>query len=627
MTTTGTGITTTIADLQGVAIVVLDDRGRIVEANAAAFDLLGPALSGLTGEPVNLLREDGASLDVTDHPVLHTLRTGEAVEGAIIGLRVDEKPHWLRVSTSVANRRVLAAFVDVTPLVAGKTRAQPDDAVRAWAECPLPLWLVDQATLEVVAVGGAIEQTPVVPARGTRLTDLFASPDDAALLEATLRGAFAGREFAGRFHLRNEAGPPTQVELRGRVIRANGGLYSVVTVLDLAHEEQLERQLRQAQKMEAIGRLAGGVAHDFNNILTAIAGYSQILISALPEGGRQREWARQVALAADQATSLTQQLLAFSRRQVLSPIVVDVGAVVAGMEMILQRVIGEDIELVIDAAADLGRVRADRGQLQQVIMNLAVNARDAMPRGGRLTIAAANTELDAAYIAVHPGSRAGRFVRLSIADTGTGMDTETLTHLFEPFFTTKGPGAGTGLGLSTVYGIVKQSEGYITVNSMLGRGSTFEIYLPIVDDVEAADERAAQAPVVAAGGNELVLLAEDDPTVRTLVVTVLEALGYRVIATEDGEAALEALAAGPEVPDILLTDVVMPRMGGRELAIQVEQRLPGVPVLYMSGYADEAVVRHGLLDAEMHFLQKPFLPDVLAVRVRELLDSRGTAPQ
>ena len=388
---------------------------------------------------------------------------------------------------------------------------------------------------------------------------------------------------------------------------------------DVTQRRQLEEQLRQAQKIEAVGRLAGGVAHDFNNLLNVITGYGQMLFRRLTDGP-EREKTRAILQAADRAAGLTRQLLAFSRKQVLEPKVLDLNAVVSGMDEMMRRLIGEDIELQAELAPDLGRTRADPGQLEQVLMNLVVNARDAMPRGGRVTLETSNAEMDDAYVRDHLGARPGRYVTLAVCDTGLGMDAETQKHIFEPFFTTKEKGKGTGLGLATVYGIVKQSEGYIWVDSAPGAGTTVRVYLPWVEAEPVPEPKPPVAPEeMATRGTETVLLVEDEDMVRRMTREVLEGAGYRVLEASSGFEALRVSAGHGGRLDLLLTDVVMPGMSGRELAERLAPVRPGMKVLYMSGHTDDAIFHHGVTQAGTGFLQKPFTPDALERRVRDLL--------
>ncbi len=379
-----------------------------------------------------------------------------------------------------------------------------------------------------------------------------------------------------------------------------------------------EEQLRLAQKMEAIGRLAGGVAHDFNNLLTVILSHTQLAIAELPEHDPLRGELELVEGAGRRAAELTRQLLAFSRRQVMRPRVIDLNEIVRGLEPMLRRLVGEDVALGLRLATGVRRIKADPSQVEQVIMNLVVNARDAMPQGGKLSIETSDVELDEGYGAMHVGTGLGRHAMLAVSDTGIGMSDDVIERIFEPFFTTKEPGKGTGLGLSTVFGIVKQSGGSIWVYSEPGSGTTFKIYFPITDEQITQKVPAA---VSSMQGNETVLLVEDDEGVRRVATDILRRQGYRVFAAR-GPAEAVALADGLPELDLLVTDVVMPEMGGRALAEQIAALRPGVRVLFMSGYTDDAIVRHGVLEAEMEFLQKPLTPESLARRVREVLDPR-----
>jgi PAS domain S-box-containing protein len=407
-----------------------------------------------------------------------------------------------------------------------------------------------------------------------------------------------------------------------RTFRADAGrvLYYDGIVEDVTERRRLEEELRQAQKMEAVGRLAGGVAHDFNNLLTIILGYSDLVLEKLSAGDGMRPPVEEIKKAAERAASLTRQLLAFSRKQMLQPHIVDLNSLLANVDEMLRRMIGEDIELVTHLPDGLGRVKADPGQIEQVIMNLAVNARDAMPQGGRLTLEAANVDLDSSRATSHEGVLPGHYVMIAMSDTGIGMDAETQAHIFEPFFTTKGQGKGTGLGLATTYGIVKQSEGHIWVYSEPGKGTTFRVYLPRVDQAVEVIAPTNVPGDELSRGCETILLVEDEEAVCSLVRGVLESRGYNVLKTKGANDALEIGERYKKQIHLLLTDVVMPQMSGRELAEHLAPLHPETKVLYMSGYTDHAVVHHGLLDPGTIFLQKPFTPDALARKVREVLD-------
>jgi len=391
----------------------------------------------------------------------------------------------------------------------------------------------------------------------------------------------------------------------------------VVHFRDITDSLVLQEQLAQAQKMEAIGRLAGGVAHDFNNLLTAIVGHAELLGDGLPKGSDAAQDLEEIEKAATRAGALTQRLLAFSRRQMLQPRVFDPGAAVDGMRRMLERLIGEDVRLAVELEPDAGHVRADPAQFEQALLNLVVNAREAMPRGGTIRLTTARRDLDEWYAKRHEGVSAGPHVAIAVADSGVGMDEATRSRIFEPFFTTKKQ--GTGLGLSTVYGVVRQSGGDIEVDSVLGKGTTFTILLPAVP-AEAAAPPAEKAMV--SGGSETVLVVEDEPLVRELCAKILRQRGYTVLDAEGGTQALALAKDHPGTIHLLLTDVVMPEMGGPEVAQRLRAARPGTLVLYMSGYTDDAILKHGALDASTPFLQKPFTPWGLAARVRDVLDRR-----
>jgi PAS domain S-box-containing protein len=406
----------------------------------------------------------------------------------------------------------------------------------------------------------------------------------------------------------------------GKLLPKETGLRGLIlNVRDLTESKQLESQLRQAQKMEAVGRLAGGVAHDFNNLLTVIQGYAELLGASLANDPERRESVVEIVKAAERAAALTRQLLAFSRRQVLEMRVLDLGAVVADTEKMLRRLIGEDVEVVVVKPATLGRVKADPGQLEQVLVNLAVNSRDAMPGGGRLTLELADVTLDAPFTTSHDSIPPGRYVVVAVRDTGSGMDAETLGHLFEPFFTTKEKGKGTGLGLATVFGIVKQSGGYVDVASAPGAGTTFRVYLPRTD---ARTTSGARPPVFSLSGWETVLLVEDEAAVRNLVRAVLERKGYVVLVAPDGAVALDLVDKHTGVIHVLLTDIVMPGMSGRDLAAAVRARRPSIKVIFMSGYTADVPTDLGTEGGPV-FLPKPFNEYALTSKLREVLDTPG----
>lgn len=449
-------------------------------------------------------------------------------------------------------------------------------------------------------------------------------PDDRARLKTELAGTVeTGTPFALDHRSVARDGTVRWMRNTGAIVRDEGGRPAYVRgfMVDVTERKTLEEQFHRAQKLEAVGQLAAGVAHDFNNVMTVISGYCEMLGAQMPPEDTRRAAVETMSDAAARATSLTQQLLAFSRKQTLQPTVLDLNSVVEESADVLTRLLGADVELVTQLAPDLGFVRVDAAQFEQVLFNLVGNARDAMPKGGRLTIATRDAEVDAAYAERHPGVRAGRYCLLSVTDTGCGMGASTLAHLFEPFFTTKPRGRGTGLGLAAVYGIVEQSGGHLTVDTQVGHGTTFRIYLPRVEaetgrQTATDDEAASEAP----RGSETILVAEDEPTVLCLVRDVLLSAGYRVL---EGGTPSEVLAvaqahAGPIA--MALVDVVLPEMNGPELVVRLHDMLPDTRVLYMSGHTYEALGHRRLLAAGTELLKKPFTPSELRRKVRETLD-------
>ncbi|HKU41965.1 MAG TPA: response regulator [Polyangiales bacterium] len=396
---------------------------------------------------------------------------------------------------------------------------------------------------------------------------------------------------------------------------------------DITERKQLEHQFLQSQKMEAVGQLAGGVAHDFNNLLTVITGYSVLLQGELPKDDPKRADLDEIVHAVETGAALTRQLLTFSRKQVFKPTVIDINQAITELERMLRRLIGEDIDYCTVLEPSIGRVRADPNQVQQILMNLVVNARDAMPHGGKLTVETANALLDPGYASSHPNVRPGNYVMLTVSDNGQGMDLNTQAHIFEPFFTTKAVGKGTGLGLSTVYGIVQQSGGHVWVYSEPGFGTTFRIYLPRIDERPAQTATDSQSKRVVRPPSETVLVVEDNDAVRIMLCRILRALGYRVIEAPHAKGALEQCERAGASIDLLISDVVMPDMSGLDLAYQLRTVRPGLRVLLMSGYSGLAVTRHGELGTDLPFLQKPFNPDTVARKVREVLENERMQAQ
>jgi two-component system cell cycle sensor histidine kinase/response regulator CckA len=485
---------------------------------------------------------------------------------------------------------------------------------------PLPMWVYDAETLRFLAVNeAAIRHYGYTSAEFHAMTIAQIRPQEdveALLADMQSRGG-PGSPTPGSWRHRRKDGSVIDVEITAGKVVFEGRPAALVLAHDVTERRRLEERLTQAEKMEAIGRLAGGVAHDFNNLLTVISGYAEILLARPDMPGRDH--IGEIAHAAEQASSLTRQLLAFSRRQVLHPRVLDLNEIVAGMEPMVRRIIGDDINVGVRLAPSLAPVEADRAQIERVILNLAANARDAMPQGGQLTIETADVDLDEEYTSSRGEGSAGANVLLAVSDTGVGMSEDVQRHLFEPFFTTKSPGAGTGLGLATVFGVVKQSGGSIYVYSEEGRGTTFKIYLPAAA-ADAVQLGPGAADGAAERGTETIIVVEDDARVRDLVCLMLSSKGYEVLAAAGADEATELCETRRGAVDLLLTDVIMPGVNGRVLAERLGAISPSMRILFMSGYSDEAVYRHGEISPNAAFIEKPFTDRTLARKVREVLD-------
>jgi two-component system cell cycle sensor histidine kinase/response regulator CckA len=561
--------------------------------------------------------EDVTELERLRQRVAEVHGLSEQLQARIQRMETESSAHTQQLAD--ANERLRATNEALTD-----ARAEGEGNYRTLFEAnPLPMWLFDVETLEFLAVNAAAtHQYGYSRDEFLNMTikDIRPSEDVPLMIEA-VSDIPDGFRTAGEWRHRKKDGTVFDVEIASHALSFAGRRARLVSAIDITDRKRLEAQLLQAQKMEGIGRLAGGVAHDFNNLLTAIIGYSQLLLDSYEEDDRKRSQIVEIEKAGRRAASLTRQLLAFSRQQMMLPRVLNLNDVVADTEKMLRRLIGEDIEMVTLRNPDLGSVKADPGQIEQVLMNLVVNARDAMPEGGKLLIETNNVRLDDSYACRHPYTRLGAHVVLAVSDNGAGMDSDTQSHIFEPFYTTKELGKGTGLGLSTVYGIVKQSGGQIEVYSEPRKGTTFRIYLPRVAEQAEALTTGVRSDLPEEG-SETILLVEDDQMVRVFAEQVLSSKGYEVLTAACGSDAMTLSQEYKGTIDLLLTDTVMPGMSGPQLAQQLGQSRPETTVIYMSGYTDEAVIRHGVLDEGVHFIQKPFPPDDLARKVREVLDGR-----
>lgn len=620
----------------GDGIFLLDGDGIIVELNEGAAEMLGPPAEEILYRPLEhfvapdetaafmrglrkLRRERQV---VRDRTLLRADGASISVELSASATRLDDEEYLLVIARDVTERREAEQAV-----------RESEERFRQFAEnVPQVFWMTSVDTGELLYVSPSFERV-----WGRSVEEIYSDPtvwksalhpdDRGRVLEAMANQAIEPYEVEyrivrpnGEIRWTNDRGFPVR-DTHGEVVRVAGVAEDVTASVEAEQAlQRAEEQLRQAQKMEAVGRLAGGVAHDFNNLLTSIKGFAQLAADDLGPDHAVRGDLDEVIRSADRAAGLTQQLLAFSRQQVLRPRVVDLNEVVGEMSRMLTRLVGEDVEFRTRLAEDLGPVVADPGQVQQVVMNLAVNARDAMPKGGTLVLETQNVELTDEYASERLDVRPGPYVMLAVSDTGHGMSREVQERIFEPFFTTKEQGKGTGLGLSTVYGIVQQSGGYVWVYSEPGQGTTFKVYLPRADADAAAEETAAADQSVAkSGGGETVLLVEDEAAVRTFARRVLERAGYAVLEAQDGIEALRVLEAYEGPVHLILTDVVMPGLSGAALAAQAEKLRPGTRVLFTSGYAREEVTVRGNLPASITFVEKPYTPANLTRTVREVL--------
>lgn len=612
----------------GDAVVATDIEGKVTFMNEVASELTGWNLDAARGLPLRSIFRivNEQTGDEVSNPVEVVIRQGVTVGLANHTLLISRDGRRIPIDDSGApisrDARTLGAvlvFRDVTERRSAQRRTeQSERRYRLLFENnPQPMWVYDRESLAFVAVNhAAIEQYGYAREEflGMTLKDIRPAEDIPALLEDVSR---PNRELHrdGPWRHRKRDGTIISVEITSHPIEFEGRKAALVLASDITERQRLEEQFQQAQRLESIGRLAGGVAHDFNNLLTVINGYAAVILSEVPEGSALARRVAEIGAAGKQAAALTEQLLAFSRRQIIQPRVLNMNEVVAGIYTMLARLLGEHIEIVIQLSPDLGNIKADAAQLQQVILNLAINARDAMPKGGTLMIETSNVQLDEEYRHTHREVSPGAYIMLAVSDTGTGMTPEVRARIFEPFFTTKPVGSGTGLGLATVHGMVRQSGGWIWVYSEPGEGTTFKIYFPRTDEVAVPPQPATQKNL---RGTETILVVEDQKDVRALAVTVLEHYGYQVLSAAGAEQAIALADASRDPIHLLLTDVIMPGMDGRVLAKRLAARRT-IKVLFMSGYTENAIAHRGVLDAGVNYIQKPFTPESLAEKVRAVL--------
>ena len=618
----------------GDGVISTDAQGRVDFLNPVAEELVGWAMGEAVGqrlEDVFQIVNETTRLRV-ENPALRALRDGKIVGLANHTVLISKDGTECPIDDSAAPIRdqhgVIFGSVLVFRDITERKQAEEDlrlrdRAIRAVSEGILITDASQRDNPIIFATPGFERITGYRAAEAVgRNCRFLQGPETDKNSVAQLREAIQGGHHC-TVELLNyrKDGSPFWNALSISPVRNDCGdlMHFVGVQADVTPRRALEEKVRQSQKMEAIGNLAGGLAHDFNNLLTVINGYSELVESQLPDTSPVRGLVREIGQAGERAASLTRQLLAFSRKQVLELKVVNLNAVVTNTARMLKRLIGEDIDFNTALDPALGEIKADLGQIEQILINLSVNARDAMPQGGRLTIETRNVELSETYTEAYPDLQAGPYVLLAVTDNGTGIDEKLKGHIFEPFFTTKAVGKGTGLGLATVFGIVKQSGGHVAVYSEPGSGATFKVYLPRVEDRVSASKSQAGLPAVPTG-HETILLVEDEPALLALSRHILQRQGYMVLEADNGELALRIAEDYPGEIHLLLADVVMPGMSGRQVAERIAAQRPGVKVLFQSGYTDDAVVRHGVLQAETAFIQKPYTPTTLSQKVREVLD-------
>ncbi|MBI3894490.1 MAG: PAS domain S-box protein [Acidobacteria bacterium] len=611
-----------------LAICVLDREGNVRTWNPEAATLFGWSAQEALGRPLRIITNE---YQASYRELRRRVQNGEVIRGKEIG---PQRKDGARLISSLSIAPLydesgqfdgsIAILMDMTQ------RKQAEEDLRAserryrelFENAKDMIYILDlegnltSVNKEVEKIVGYTRKELI----GKNILELVAA-EHKPIVQQLIRSSNAGAsQIAREAELITKDGRRVQVQANARMVyRDSRPSEMEVICRDLSEQKQLQAQLFQAQKMEVVGQLAGGVAHDFNNLLNVIGGYSELVLEEAEGVSGLHHYAEEICKAADQAASVTRQLLAFSRKQVMQPKVLNLNDLMTDLSKMLQRLIGENIQISTVLQPALGFVKADPGQLEQAIMNLIINARDAMPQGGRLMMETANAELDEGYARLHSPCKPGSYVRLAVSDTGMGMDAQTRARIFEPFFTTKPLGKGTGLGLSMVYGIVQQSNGYIWVYSEPGHGTSFKIYLPRVKEIAEFSQASQAGAVPLPRGSETVLVVEDEPPVRELTREFLESNGYQVLDADSGSAALELVKNYPRPIHLLLTDLIMPKMSGKELVTELGKLLPEMKVLYMSGYTDEMIGNHGILEAETHFLQKPFTRDALVNKVREAL--------
>ena len=612
------------------AFVVSDAQGRIVLVNQQTERLFGFSRDELVGKPVEMLvppasrhAHEGERLRYTAEPRARRLAARD-----LAAYRKDGSEFPAEISLSPARSGDATLIVAAVRDVSERKRQQEALRTTQYAldqSAESVLWALESGQLVYVNVAACRS----LGYSRDELQDLSVYQIDANLTPESWPAEWRRQREEGsrtfESSQRRKDGTDFPVEITVNHVQSEGTEYACIFARDITERRSLEAQLRQSQKMEAIGQLAGGVAHDFNNILGIIIGYSELLAKDIGPQHPGRRRLDQVQGAADKGAKLTRQLLAFSRKQVMQPRVLDLNAVVGELDPMLRRVLGEDVDLVVAAAETLGSVKADVTQLEQILMNLVVNSRDAMPKGGRLRIETANVTFDEDYTRRHPATQPGRFVMLAVSDTGVGMDAATQQRVFEPFFTTKAAGVGTGLGLATVYGIVKQSGGFIWVYSELGLGTTFKIYLPRVDESAEPVPIPPLLPPLR-HGHETLLVVEDTESLREMFCEVLQQEGYNVLSAANGEEALVLASEHKGQIHLLLTDVVMPKLGGADLAKQLSRLRPGLRLLFMSGYENGVISKHGVVGKGITVIEKPFTTERLSHAVREALDRPPTTP-